>query len=75
MHYHHLYFLSLSSFTLNLYLIFYLSLSSILNSLSLACKLGLHQSKYKHCGLKTQTSEYFYLRQIGALVNELTQSN
>jgi len=32
-HYHHLY-LSLSFFTLNLYLIFYLSLSFILNSLS-----------------------------------------
>ena len=57
-HYYYLYFISLLSFTLNIYLIFYLSLTSILNSLSLACKLGLHQCKYKQSpyGFDTRTS-------------------
>ena len=48
----------MSSFNLNPCLIFYLSLSSILNSLSIRCKLNIHLRKYKQslCGYDTQTS-------------------
>ena len=53
-------------------LFFYLSLSFILNFLSFACKLGLHQSKFKQSSYRLDTPTSDYLRHFGALVNELT---
>ena len=67
--------LNILSFLLNLYLIFYLSLCVILNYLSIACKLGSHQSNYKRnsCEFDTRTFEYFTTcDKFGALVNKLT---
>ena len=71
------FFLSLSYFNLIFYFIFYLYLSFILNSLSIVCRFGLHQSKYKQspCGFDTRTSDYFTTcDKFAALANELTMA-